>query len=112
MLAAQGGELHRCDRKFSAGAEIAADDDGYVNRIDAGDVGVAVARAKSHRGADDARRVGVAVVRRVGEQVRRGDPVLRYVAAEPEREILRLLKQAVNVGKKRATGRPLLLGAI
>jgi pyrimidine-nucleoside phosphorylase len=112
MLAAQGGELDRFDRNFPDGAEIAADDDGYVNRIDAGVVGAAVARAKSRRGADDGRRVGVRVVRRVGEPVGHGEPVLRYVAAEPEQEILRLLKKAVKVGKTRQMARPLLLGAI
>jgi pyrimidine-nucleoside phosphorylase len=112
MLAAQGGDLDQFDRSFLAGTDIAAEDDGYVNEIDAGAVGAAVAQAKRPRAADQARRVGVRVVRRVGDRVRAGDPVLSYVAAEPEPEILRLLKQAVNVGKTRAAGRPLLLEAL
>jgi pyrimidine-nucleoside phosphorylase len=112
MLAAQGGDLDHFDRTFPAGFPISSDDDGYVNGIDAGAIGSAVASAKRVRSADEARRVGVRVQRRVGEPVRCADPVLRYMAAEPEQEILRLLKQAVNVGKTRATGRPLLLEAI
>ncbi|HEY7981569.1 MAG TPA: thymidine phosphorylase [Candidatus Eremiobacteraceae bacterium] len=112
MLAAQGGDLDRFDRKFPEGVAIAADDDGYVNGIDAGAIGAAVARTKHHRPVDDARRIGVRVVRHVGERVGLGEPVLRYLTAEPEQEILRLLKQAVNVGKTSAAGRPLLLGAI
>jgi pyrimidine-nucleoside phosphorylase len=112
MLAAQGGDLDQFDRTFSEGAAVPSDDDGYVNGIDAGAIGAAVASAKRLQSADAAGRVGVRVLRRVGDPVRAGDPVLRYVAAEPEPEILRLLKQAVIVGKTRATGRPLLLGAI
>jgi thymidine phosphorylase len=113
MLAAQGGDLDRFDRNFPGGCDIAAEDDGYVNGIDAGAIGEAVAIAKRALDVDAARRVGVRVVRRVGERVRRGDPVLHYVAAaEPEQEILRLLKQAVKVGTTRAPGRPLLLETI
>lgn len=112
MLAAQGGDLDHFDRNFPNGSDISTDDDGYVNGIDAGAIGAAVATAKLIRAGDDARRVGVRVVRRVGERVRPGDPVLRYVAAEPEQDILRLLKQAVNVGKTPMAGRPLLLESI
>ena len=79
---------------------------------DAGAIGAAVASAKRRRSADEARRVGVRVVRRVGEPVRSGDAVLRFMDVEPDQETLRLLKQAVDVGKTRAAGRPLLLEAI
>jgi hypothetical protein len=44
--------------------------------------------------------------------VRSGDPVLRFIDVEPDQETLRLLKQAVDVGKTRAAGRPLLLETI
>jgi pyrimidine-nucleoside phosphorylase len=112
LLAAQGGDLDRFDRNLPAGTDIAAEDDGYVNGIDAGTIGAVVARAKRALATDHARRVGVLVVRRVGERVTRGEPVLQFVGAEPEQEILRLLRQAVSVGKTRAADRPLLLGAI
>jgi pyrimidine-nucleoside phosphorylase len=112
MLAAQGGDLDRFDRNFPAGADITAEDDGYMNGIDAGVIGTVVARAKGALDDDGARRVGVRVIRRVGERVNGGEPVLQLVGAEPDNKILRLLRQAVTVGKSRAADRPLLLGAI
>jgi pyrimidine-nucleoside phosphorylase len=112
MLAAQGGDLDRFDRNFPAGADITAEDDGYMNGIDAGVIGTVVARAKGALDDDGAHRVGVRVIRRVGERVNGGEPVLQLVGAEPDKEILRLLRQAVTVGKSRAADRPLLLGAI
>jgi thymidine phosphorylase len=112
MLEAQGGDLDRFDRNFPAGTDVTAADEGFVTQIDAGAIGEIVALAKRSRSPGEARRVGVRVVRRVGEPAAAGAPILRYVAAEPEREILRMLSEAVKVGKIASQERLLLLGDI
>src|SRR5450755_3826215 len=108
-IGAQGGDLDRFDRNFPLGADVAAAEDGYVASIDAGKIGEAVALAKRGRRSVEASRIGVRVVRRIGEAVSAGDPILRYISAEPDQLNLRLLKQAVKVGKNRPAERPLLL---
>jgi hypothetical protein len=52
------------------------------------------------------------VVRRIGDAVAAGDAVLRYIGAEPDPMNLRLLNQAVKVGKSRPAESPLLLGVV
>jgi thymidine phosphorylase len=112
MLEAQGGDLDRFDRDFPSGEVVAAAGEGFVTEIDARAIGEIVALAKRSRASDEARRIGVRVVRRVGEAVGAGDPILRYIAVEPEREILRLLSRAVKVGKTKPRERFPLLGSI
>ena len=112
MLDAQGGELDRFDRNFPEGTAVDAAEDGFVTQIDAGAVGEIVALAKRGLPMQEARRIGVRVVRRVGEQASVGEPILRFVAAEPEQEILRLLSQAVKVGKTKPREPRLLLDDI
>ncbi|HEY5096327.1 MAG TPA: thymidine phosphorylase [Candidatus Eremiobacteraceae bacterium] len=112
MVDAQGGVLDHFDRKFPAGTDVASASDGFINRIDAGAIGESVVLAKRGRTAEDARRVGVRVLRHVGEQASVGDPILRYVALEPDQEILRLLNQAVKVGMTKPQERLLVLDII
>jgi len=112
MLEAQGGELDRFDRRFPVGADVAAAADGFVASIEAGQVGGAVALAKRGLTTAEAGRIGVRVVRRIGEPVSAGDPILRYIGAELDRLNLRLLSQAVKVGKSRPAESPLLLGVV
>lgn len=112
MFDAQGGALDQFDRRLAEGTVVAAESEGFVTAIDAGAIGEAIALAKRSRSPGEARRVGVRVVRHVGDAAAAGEPILRYVAAEPEQEILRLLTQAVRVGTIRPPERPLLLGTI
>jgi pyrimidine-nucleoside phosphorylase len=112
MLEAQGGALDRFDRDLPDGAAVAAPAGGCVSQIEAGAIGAIVADAKSGRPAAQARRVGVRVVRRVGAAVREGEPILRFVAPEPQPEILRLLNQTVKVGTLVPRDRPILLGVV
>jgi len=112
LLVAQGGELDRFDRSFPIGADVVAAEDGYVASIDAGMIGETVALAKRGRRPADASRIGVQVVRRIGDAVAAGDAVLRYIGAEPHPMNLRLLNQAVKVGKSRPAESPLLLGVV
>lgn len=112
MLEAQGGILDQFDRKFPAGTEVASPEDGFIDQIDAGAIGESIAIAKRTRSPDEARRVGVRVVRHIGEQASAGDPILYYVTPEPEQEILRLLNQAIKVGKTKSQEPPLVLDII
>lgn len=76
MVAAQGGRLDEFDRTWPAGLEIAADDDGRIERIDARLVGEAIADAKRDLPSSSASRIGIRLRRRGGDVVRKGDTVL------------------------------------
>lgn len=112
MVEAQGGVLDRFDRNFPAGTDVASTGSGFVDQLDAGLIGESVVLAKRNRSTEEARRVGVRVLRHVGEQASAGDAILRYVAPEPDQEILRLLNQAVIVGKTKTEEPALILDII
>jgi pyrimidine-nucleoside phosphorylase len=105
MATAQGGRLSEFDRNFPPGASVIAASDGVVESIDARLIGEPVARAKSIALADVARRVGVRLLRRVGEQVRRGQTLLTCWLPEPDAR----LDRAVVVGTSAPVRRPLVL---
>jgi len=112
MVEAQGGILDRFDRNFPDGMGIKSAGDGFVTQIDAGMIGESVVLAKRGRAPEKARRVGVKVLRRVGEQSSAGEPVLQFIGPEPGQEILRLLNQAVKVGKTKPEEPALVLDII
>jgi pyrimidine-nucleoside phosphorylase len=76
MIQAQGGRLAEFDRHWPAAHSMPAQRDGAVARIDARMLGEIVAAAKERSGGTAAQRLGVRIVRRVGDRVRRGEPLL------------------------------------
>ena len=109
MISAQGGDLDRFDRTFPEGFAVRSPISGVVTSFDTRAIGEAVARAKV-AAPDAAQRIGVRFERRTGESVRMGEVVLRFVAEEPNAEILRLLEQTFHVGRMSQAVSPLLLG--
>ncbi len=110
LLGAQGGQLDRFDRKFPDGFAVRAPISGVVTSFDTQAIGEVVARAKTALSLNEAQRVGVRFERRVGDSVREGEAVLRYIAEEPQAELLRLLEQTIRLGTIAPTPPPLLLG--
>jgi pyrimidine-nucleoside phosphorylase len=112
MLDAQGGRLDRFDRTFPEGFAVSAPISGIVETIDTRGVGELIARAKSAASSHTSQRVGVRFVCRPGDPVRAGEPVMRFIAEEPNAEIVRLLEQTYQVGTKPPKSKPLVLGVV
>jgi pyrimidine-nucleoside phosphorylase len=113
MLDAQGGRLDRFDRTFPEGFAVGAPISGIVAAIDTRAVGEIVARAKAEASSNERRqRIGVRFVRRLGDQVLQGEPVMHFIAEEPNAEIVRLLEKTYQVGTTPPKGQPLILGVV
>jgi pyrimidine-nucleoside phosphorylase len=112
MLDAQGGRLDRFDRTFPEGFVVAAPISGIVGAIDTRAVGEIIARAKSAESSHSSARIGVRFVRRPGDRVREGEPVMRFIAEELNAEIVRLLEQTYQVGTMPPKSQPLVLGIV
>ncbi|HLJ84932.1 MAG TPA: thymidine phosphorylase [Candidatus Eremiobacteraceae bacterium] len=112
MLGAQGGRLDRFDRTFAEGYAVGAQASGVVGRINTRAVGEIVAEAKSRAPSHASPRIGVRFMRRPGDEVREGEPIMRFIAAEPDAGIVRLLEQTYQVGTTPPKRQPLVLGVV
>jgi pyrimidine-nucleoside phosphorylase len=112
MLGAQGGALDRFDRTFPEGYAVCARMAGIVTAIDTRAVGEIIADAKSTAPSHNPQRIGVRFVRRPGDPVREGEPVMHFIAEEPNAEIVRLLEQTYQVGTMPPERQPLVLGVV
>ncbi|MCO8129249.1 thymidine phosphorylase [Acidimicrobiia bacterium EGI L10123] len=117
IVAAQGGDLSVALPTSAHTHVVAAERDGWLQRMDCKAVGIAVWRL----GAGRARKedavsfgAGALVEAKVGERVSAGDPVLVLHADDPDRfaGALAALEGAIDIGDERVEPRPLIADRI
>ncbi|NDJ84619.1 MAG: thymidine phosphorylase [Chloroflexi bacterium] len=123
MVAAQGGDVRQVDNpELLPTAEfcetITAAQSGYIERLDALQIGQAVidvGGGRETKGAPIDHAVGVETLHKIGDQVNRGDIVFRVHAndqARLARAIKRLHEKALAVATEPVEGRPLFYDTI
>jgi thymidine phosphorylase len=111
MVAAQGGDLE-APRPLAPAREVAAESPGYVTRVDAEGLGLAVIELGGGRKRQGDRidpAVGLEMLVGIGERVERGQPLLRiFGALEPAAAMA--IGRLVEVGDARIAPPPLVHG--
>jgi pyrimidine-nucleoside phosphorylase len=112
MVAAQGGDLG-AKRPVAAATEIAAERGGIVTAIDAEALGWAVIDLGGGRrslGAAIDHAVGLEMLVRVGEEVERGEPLVRVLARDADGidGVIARVRDAVVIGDERPVTVPLV----
>jgi thymidine phosphorylase len=117
MVRAQGGDPSRPRPTAVLQHEVTAPAGGYLRRLDARAVGVAVWRLGAGRSRKEDQvspTAGAVVLRKPGDRVEAGEPVLVLHADGPDRlpTALAALEGAVEVGPEPPTPRPLIVERI
>jgi thymidine phosphorylase len=117
MVAAQGGDLQAPLAQAPLRHEVVAPASGYLRRLDARAVGVAVWRLGAGRSRKEdpvSPTAGAVALRKPGERVEAGEPVLMLHADGPERvpAALAALDGALEVGPEPPEPRPLVVERI
>jgi thymidine phosphorylase len=113
IVMAQGGDLSVPLPTSSHTHVVAADCDGFVQRLDCKAVGIAVWRlgaGRARKEDDISYGAGALVEAKVGDRVSAGDPVLVLHADDPDRfaGALAALEAAIEIGDERVAPNPLV----
>ena len=105
MVAAQGGDAAGFTRAFVPALELNAKRSGFIGSIDGRLLGTFVARHKHHD-----RRAGLRLLKRRGEAVAKGEPLLQVFAISPSQADERELEATVQIGPNQIREPEVVLG--
>lgn len=117
MVRAQGGDPLAPLPEAANREVVVAERDGFVTALDARKVGVAAWRLGAGRARKEhpvSAAAGVVSLKKPGDKVRRGDPVLELHADEPERfaAALEALSEAIEIDETKPAPQPVVIKRI
>jgi thymidine phosphorylase len=117
MVRAQGGDPNARLPEAQERKPIHADAGGYLTRLDARAVGVAAWRLGAGRARKEdavSASAGVVILKKPGDEIERGEPVLELHADDPARfeSATESLAGAIGIGPEKPESRPMILERI